>query len=247
LQVNKKDSSATTIAVSGENIRKKDRMPFWKQIKTACITELGYWVILFIGSTLRWNVEGWRNLEEIHHNGKRFVGAFWHNRIFMTSYFFRRRNIVAMISQNRDGEYMARVSRRLGFGTARGSSSRGSRGAVVEMLHALRRNRDVFFTLDGPHGPRYIAKPGAVYVARKSGCPVLPFTISVEKKWVMRSWDGFIVPKPFSRAVVLIGPAIDVDPNADEAKMKHIEERIQNLMDSLCRQGDTWWDKKEAE
>jgi len=218
-------------------------MQLLDRIKTACITELGYWTILVIGRSLRWKVEGWENLEDVHRSGKRFIGAFWHNRIFMTSYFFRHRNIVAMISQNRDGEYIARVSRRLGFGSARGSSSRGSRRAVVEMLRSLRRERDVFFTLDGPRGPRYVVKPGAAYIARKSGNPILPFTISAEKKWVLGSWDGFIIPKPFSCALVLIGTAIDIDPDAGDAEMKGIVERIQNSMDALCRRSDTYWDK----
>jgi lysophospholipid acyltransferase (LPLAT)-like uncharacterized protein len=214
-----------------------------ERIKTACITFLGYWIILFIGKTMRWRVEGWENLEKVHRNGKQFVGAFWHNRIFMTSYYFRHRNIVAMISRNRDGEYIARVSRRLGFGMARGSGSRGSRRAVVEMLRALRRNRDVFFTLDGPRGPRYIAKPGAAYVSCKSGHPVLPFTISVEKKWTMGSWDRFIVPKPFSRALVLIGPAMDGVPDAGDAEIKDMVDRIQEAMDNLCRRADSAWNR----
>jgi lysophospholipid acyltransferase (LPLAT)-like uncharacterized protein len=218
-------------------------MQLLERIKTACITGLGYWTILVIGRTLRWKVEGWENLEAVHRSGKRFIGAFWHNRIFMTSYFFRHRNIVAMISQNRDGEYIARVSRRLGFGSARGSSSRGSKRAVVEILRSLRRDRDVLFTLDGPRGPRYVVKPGAAYIARKSGNPILPFTISAEKKWVMGSWDGFIVPRPFSRALVVIGTAIHINPDADDAEMKGIEERIQNSMDALCRRSDTSWDK----
>jgi lysophospholipid acyltransferase (LPLAT)-like uncharacterized protein len=218
-------------------------MQLLERIKTACITGLGYWTILVIGRTLRWKVEGWENLEAVHRSGKRFIGAFWHNRIFMTSYFFRHRNIVAMISQNRDGEYIARVSRRLGFGSARGSSSRGSKRAVVEILRSLRRDRDVLFTLDGPRGPRYVVKPGAAYVARKSGNPILPFNISAEKKWVMGSWDGFIVPRPFSRALVVIGTAIHINPDADDSEMKGIEERIQNSMDALCRRSDTSWDK----
>lgn len=225
-----------------ENFQEERRMTFWERIKTFCITEVGYWIILLIGRTLRWEIEGWVNLETVHKNGRRFVGVFWHNRIFMTSYFFRNRNIVAMISRNRDGEYIARVSRRLGFGAARGSSSRGSRGAVVGMLRALKKQRDVFFTLDGPRGPRYVAKPGAAFVAGRSGNPILPFTISVEKKWVMRSWDGFIVPRPFSRALVLIGQAINVDADEDAASMERIRKEIQHTMDSLCRKADSCWE-----
>lgn len=229
--------------VSSEKYGSKKRILFLERMKAAVIAELGYWAILLIGSTLRWKIEGWSNLENIHKNRKRFVGVFWHNRIFMTAYFFRDRNIVAMISRNRDGEYIARVSRRLGFGAARGSSSRGSRGAVVEMLRALKRQQDVFFTLDGPRGPRYVAKPGAVFVAGKSGSPILPFTISTEKKWVMRSWDGFIVPKPFSRALVLIGPAIDAAADADTEAMERVQEEIQSSMNRLCLQADSFWEK----
>ncbi|MEJ2108672.1 MAG: lysophospholipid acyltransferase family protein [Acidobacteriota bacterium] len=216
-------------------------MSFWERIRIYSITELGYWAILLIGSTLRWKVTGWSNLEDVHRRGKRFVGVFWHNRILMTSYFFRHRNIVAMISQNRDGEYIARVSRRLGFGAARGSSSRGSRGAVVELLRSLRNNRDVFVTLDGPRGPRYVAKPGAAYIARKAGCPILPFTISVENKWIMSSWDGFIVPKPFSKARVYIGPSIAVPEDADEPSMEQIQRCIQDSLIDLCSQAESTW------
>lgn len=237
-----KDGQYAAKGVPDGNGREKYRMSFLERVKTFFITEIGYWIILLMGRTLRWEVEGWGNLKAVHQKGRRFVGVFWHNRIFMTSYFFRNRNIVAMISQNRDGEYIARVGRRLGFGAARGSSSRGSRGAVVEMLRALQAKRDVFFTLDGPRGPRYIAKPGAAYVAGKSGSPILPFTISVEKKWVMASWDGFIVPRPFSSALVLIGPSIDVTADADAMEMERIREEIQHTMDSLCNEADSRWE-----
>ena len=228
--------------VSGENARDKERIPFLARIKTGCIAELGYWAILLIGHSLRWRIEGWHHLEAIHRRGKRFVGVSWHNRIFFTSYFFRKRKIVGMISQSQKGEYIARVSRRLGNDIARGSSSRGSRGAVVEVLRALRRKQDVFITLDGPRGPRYIAKPGAAYIARKSGHPVMPFCFAAEKKWVMRSWDGFIVPKPFSRANIVIGRPIEVDSNADEAEMERVLERVQLSMKELCDRCDSYWD-----
>jgi lysophospholipid acyltransferase (LPLAT)-like uncharacterized protein len=241
--VTEKDRMDTSSNGPDENSRQEYRMSVWERVKTFCITEIGYWIILLIGRTLRWEVEGWRNLEAVHRNGRRFVGVFWHNRIFMMSYFFRHRNIVAMISRNRDGEYIARVSRRLGFGAARGSSSRGSQGALIEILRSLRSQRDVFFTLDGPRGPRYIAKPGAAFVAGKSGNPILPFTISVEKKWILGSWDGFIVPKPFSRALVLIGSAIEVPRDANATEMDCTQEEIQQSMNSLCLQADSAWGK----
>jgi len=95
--------------------------------------------------------------------------------------------------------------------------------------------------MDGPRGPRYVAKPGAAYVAWKTGNPVLPFSISVEKKWVMRSWDHFMVPKPFSRALVLIGAPIYVQANATEEEMRRIEQEIQVRLDELRDRGDANW------
>ncbi len=214
-------------------------MSFWQRVGLACVTELGYWAILGIGRTIRWRTEGWANLEAVHREGSRFVGAFWHNRILMTAYFLRHRGIVAMISRHRDGEYIARVSRRLGFAAARGSGSRGGRGAVVELLRALRRGRDVLVTLDGPRGPRYRAKPGAAYVAGKTGSPVLPFTVAVDRSWALPSWDGFIVPKPFSRALVIFGTPIRVGPHPGPQELG----RIQSAMDDLGRRGDAWLEK----
>jgi len=99
----------------------------------------------------------------------------------------------------------------------------------------------VGFTMDGPQGPRYVAKPGAAYIARKSGHPVVPFIVSAEKKWVMSSWDHFQVPKPFSRAVVLIGTPIYVEPDAGKEEMESVEAQIQNSLDELRNRGDAWW------
>jgi lysophospholipid acyltransferase (LPLAT)-like uncharacterized protein len=212
-----------------------------ERIKTSLGSGLGYWIIRIIGSTLRWKVEGWQNIESVHNAGKRLVLAFWHGRMFMAAYYFRDRDIVVMISQNRDGEYIARVMLRLGNGVARGSSTRGSRGAIVEILRALKQNRDVALTLDGPQGPRYVAKPGAAFVAWKSGNPVVPFNISVEKKWVVRSWDHFVIPKPFSQAVLMIGQPIYVDANVSDEEIALTEEKIQRSLNDLRTRGDACW------
>ena len=119
-----------------------------------------------------------------------------------------------------------------------------SHGATAEILRALKSGRDVGLTMDGPRGPRYIAKKGAAFIARKSGSPVLPFNVSVEKKWVMRSWDHFQIPRPFSRAVVLIGNPIYVDKESTDQEMLSRETQIQQSLDELRDRGDTWWDPK---
>jgi len=209
--------------------------------KNAIIAFLGYWIIRIVGSTLRWCVINWDTLDSVYCSGKRLILAFWHGRIFMASYYFRNRGIVVMTSQNRDGEYIARVIQRFGYGVARGSSSRGSHSAAIETLHALKKGNDIGFTIDGPRGPRYVAKPGAVYMAWKSGNPIIPFNISAEKKWVIRSWDHFQVPKPFSRAVLLIGDPIYVDKYASREDLGIYEKRVQLALDELRERGDHWW------
>ena len=198
-------------------------------------------MIRIIGSTLRWHTENWQILESIRDSGKSVILAFWHGRIFMATYRFRGQGIVVMISLNRDGEYIARVIQHFGYGVARGSSSRGSHGATVEILRAMQKRQDVGVSIDGPRGPRYVAKPGAAFLAKKSGNPVIPFSISVEKKWMMKSWDHFQVPKPFSQAVVLIGSPIYVDEYASEEEVGKAEAKIQSALDELRVRGDSWW------
>ena len=211
------------------------------RIKIGLISALGYWVIRLICASLRWEVLEPRSLQPVRDAGKRMILTFWHGRIFMSTYHFRDRGIVVMTSRNRDGDYIARVIERFGYGAARGSSTRGSLGATVECLRAMKNGRDLGLTIDGPLGPRYVAKPGAAYLARKSGNPVVPFNISAKRKWVTRSWDHFQIPRPFSSAVVLFGDPIYVDADASEEQIAAAEARVQQSLDELRDRGDSWW------
>ena len=211
-----------------------------ERLKTWIISLLGYWVMRLVGCTLRWQVEGWQNFHSIYAAGKRVIFTFWHGRIFMGTYFFRNRGIVVMTSQNKDGEYIARVIRRFGYGVARGSSSRGAKGALVEMIRELRNNKDVAFSIDGPRGPRYVAKPGAVWVAAQTGDAIFPFHLTPEKSWVMRSWDQFHVPKPFSRVLVLMGTPIYVKVHASEEDLALAQDALQRSLEDLLHRGDAF-------
>ncbi len=211
------------------------------RVKISLISTLGYWVIRCVCSTLRWETEDSQSLESVRHAGRRMILTFWHGRIFLATYYFRNQGIVVLTSQNRDGEYIARVIQRFGYGAARGSSTRGSHGATVEALRALKGGRDVGITIDGPRGPRYVAKKGAAFLARKSGSPVVPFCISAEKKWVVQSWDHFMIPKPFSRAIALIGRPIYLNADASEEEVQITENLIQQSLDELRVRSDSWW------
>jgi lysophospholipid acyltransferase (LPLAT)-like uncharacterized protein len=198
-------------------------------------------LIKLIGRTVKFEVDGWENWEGASSDGKTPIYTFWHNRVFLSTWFWRRRRIVVMTSQSFDGEYIARFIQRFGYGAARGSSTRGATGAVVEMVRLMRAGCPTAFTIDGPKGPPYVAKMGAVLLAKKTGNPILPFTITAAKFWeAKKSWDRFQVPKPFTRARVTIAPPISVPPDADEAELNARRDELQRTLDEINQRGEDW-------
>jgi lysophospholipid acyltransferase (LPLAT)-like uncharacterized protein len=198
-------------------------------------------LIKLIGRTVKFQIEGWEHWEAASSNGKLPIYTFWHNRVFLSTYFWRRRRIVVMTSRSFDGEYIARFIQRFGYGAARGSSTRGATGAVVEMVRLMRAGCPTAFTIDGPKGPRYIAKMGAVLLAKKTGNPILPFTITADRFWeAKKSWDGFQVPKPFTRARVDIAAPIYVASDAGEDELKAKRNELQSALDENTRRGEEW-------
>ena len=197
--------------------------------------DLAFFLLInLIGRTVNFKIEGWENWEAASRDGKIPIYTFWHNRVFLATYFWRRRRIVVMTSQSFDGEYIARFIKRFGYGAARGSSTRGATGAVVEMIRLMRAGYPTAFTIDGPKGPRYVAKMGAVLLAKKTGNPILPFTITADRFWeVKKSWDGFQVPKPFTRARVGIAAPIFVRADADETELNAKRDELQGALDEL--------------
>lgn len=208
------------------------------------ISTASYAVIHAICCTLRWRIEGLEHYQSILGQGKRIIYAFWHGRILMATYFWRNRGIVVMTSRSREGDYIARLIRLFGYGAARGSSSRGGRRALVEMIRELRRNSDVAFTIDGPRGPRYVAKPGAAWLAAKTGHAVMPFHISCRRSWVLSSWDRFHIPLPFTQALVLIHEPVLVRSEASEEELDEAQQKIQRALDDLRQRGDAHWGGK---
>lgn len=214
---------------------------FGERARIFAITWIGYFAVLAIGRSLRWEVEGWENFDAAARLGRSPICAFWHSEIFPATWFWRKRGMIVMTSQNFDGEYVSRIIRMHGYGTARGSSSRGGARALVEMIRALRKGLPAAITVDGPRGPRHVAKPGAVLLAKASGAPILCFHIALERAWIFRkSWDKTQIPKPFARATIFIAPPIQVDPEADEQEQTRKSQEVQETLDGLVRQGDAW-------
>lgn len=198
-------------------------------------------LIALIGRTVRWTVVDREHLDTLDAARQPYVGAFWHNRLFLATWFFRRRGIVVMTSESFDGEYIARFIQRFGYGAARGSSTRGGSRALVFMRACLRVGLPTAFTIDGPRGPIYVAKEGAIRLARASGAPILPFSVSAERFWQVKSWDQFQVPRPFTRAVVLFAPTVAVPRECDDAELARKQASLQAALDELRTCGDAWW------
>jgi lysophospholipid acyltransferase (LPLAT)-like uncharacterized protein len=193
-----------------------------------------------IGKTVKFEIDGWENWEAAVSRNRIPIYTFWHDRVFLSTYFWQRRAIVVMTSRSFDGEYIARFIQRFGYGAARGSSSRGATGAVVEMVRLMRAGCPAAFTIDGPRGPRYVAKMGALLLAKKTGNAVLPFTIAAKRFWEGKSWDRYQVPKPFTRARVFIAPPINVEPDIDEEGLAAKREELQRALDEINQRGERW-------
>lgn len=204
-----------------------------KRAQTAAIAAIGYQVINLLGHTLRWRVEGFQHFDAIQASGRQPVMAFWHGRILSATYYFRRRGIVVITSENFDGEWIARIIERFGYGTARGSTSRGARKAMLQLVRDMEAGKAAGFTLDGPRGPARVAQPGAIWLARTTGNPVMPFHLEASSYWSLGSWDRTQIPKPFSTVALVIGEPMQVPADASDADLEKgrldLERRLQAL------------------
>lgn len=208
-----------------------------KRVQAAAIAALGYPLIALLGRTLRWQVEGFAHLTRLEAEGRPPVLAFWHGRILPATYYFRRRGIVVITSRNFDGEWIARIIERFGYGTARGSTSRGASRALLQLKRAMDRGAPGGVTLDGPRGPAYKAQPGAIWLAKATGSPVVPFHIEAARHWTMRSWDQAQIPKPFSRVALVVGAPISVPADADAVAMESARQALERSLQGLRDRG----------
>ncbi|HOX39988.1 MAG TPA: lysophospholipid acyltransferase family protein [Candidatus Brocadiia bacterium] len=211
---------------------------FLNEIKFRIAGLLGYWVLRILAST-------WRVVEVPGDFGKRvtsekekFIHAFWHRVILIPAYTHRRMQAVALVSRHSDGEYIARIMQYLGYKAARGSSTRGGSEGLRELEHLALDGYSPVLTVDGPKGPRYVVKVGAVVLAMRTGIPLLPSGGGAWPQWVMPSWDGFIIPKPFARVVIYHGIPHKVPPDATPEEIERIRAEIEAELHELTRRGE---------
>ena len=211
------------------------RFTFGERVRLTLITLASTLLIRLIGPTLRYSFIAEPGcVSDSYGSAPASIWCFWHRCVIPACYRFRGQKIAVMTSRSFDGEYIARIIRNFGFIPVRGSSSRGAVGALIGMRRELEQDHVVAFTIDGPRGPRYVAKPGPILLAKKTGISVSCFYVHVERAWVLNSWDRMMIPKPFSRAVIYASSPISVPADATDEQMAAFHQQMQETLER-CR------------
>ncbi len=171
---------------------------------------------------------------------RRVIYALWHGRMFILIYFYRRMGIDVLISQHSDGELVARVVKGLGYLPVRGSSTRGGLNGFFELSQGA-RGRSLAITPDGPRGPREVVQPGIILLAQRTGLPIVPLGASAQKRLVLPSWDGFLIPHPFSQAVVVEGPPLGVERNLKDEALEEKRGELERRLREINRKADNFF------
>lgn len=218
--------------ISNDTAPRERTFSLRQKISLWFISWIGFLAIRTIGPTLRFAVsfeEGAPdNLEK-----PPGIGPFWHRCVFAAAYIFRDLQARVITSRSFDGEYIARIIDKLGFVAVRGSSSRGAVAALLGVRREIERGFHVAFTIDGPRGPRYVAKPGPVLLAKLTGAPIVPFYIALEDPWVLNTWDRLMIPKPFSRALMRVAKNIHVPSDADDGELGRLHQEMQAALERV--------------
>jgi len=175
---------------------------------------LGPFLILLYGLTWRVRWDGVKDLHDARRVSDKVMFAFWHSRLLGLCYTHRFRNIGIMVSRSFDGDWIARIVTHLGYRVFRGSASKDGVPALLQMLKS--KNSDLSLTVDGPRGPAEKVKPGAISLASKGRLPIVPITYLASRAWRLKSWDRFMIPKPFSVVTVVYGRHIAVSEDLDK-------------------------------
>lgn len=202
-----------------------------ERLLLGAVERLGPHLFRGLCSTLSYAIDG-AETPDAGRVGEPVVFVTWHGRLLPLLYLYRGRNIVMLVSQHRDGEYLTRLARGLGYDAVRGSSTRGGYPALRELVRRLRSGRSVAITPDGPQGPREVFKPGALQAARMTGAPVIPVMAGTDRAWWIEGWDRFLVPRPFARIRVAVGDPVAI---ARESSVRDLEARAEELAGQMER------------
>ena len=210
------------------------------RITPAVLGVSGRYALEALFGTLRLETTGPRHVMRPKGERSPVIFVFWHGRLLPLIHVHRHDDIVVLVSEHRDGDHLTRLLHHFGFGTVRGSSTRGGVRGLKGLIRSARRGQDLAITPDGPRGPNRELKLGALTAARMTGLPLVPVGVGVTSAWRVQSWDGFLVPKPFSTVRVAYGRPQFVARRANEAEIDEASRALQRELDDLCAQvGDT--------
>ncbi|MGB8979844.1 MAG: lysophospholipid acyltransferase family protein [Terriglobales bacterium] len=210
------------------------RFSLRQKISLWLITWASYLAISLIGPTLRYSIS-WEEppFDASATYERPVIYSFWHRAVFASAWLWRNVGIAVLVSRSFDGEFIARTIERLGFVAVRGSSSRGGAQGLLGLKTQLEKGNLVAFTIDGPRGPKYVAKKGPVILSRATALPMAAFFVAANDPWVLNTWDRLIIPKPFSKALVRFSAKIQVPPNADDAQIADCHRQLQSALERV--------------
>lgn len=196
--------------------------------------------MFLLGNTLKIQTVGEKPVEVLRKQGKRLIYALWHGRFFILAYYMGHRNISIMVSPSRDGLIITHVLKKFGFGIVQGSSDKSPVRALVDAVRQMKSGCNIAFTVDGPKGPPNKVKPGAIYLAKKMEAYIIPLTASSLKSISLRSWDRYMIPLPFSRAVVVFGKPYRLSNINNEETVKMECEDLERRLNRITELADRY-------
>jgi lysophospholipid acyltransferase (LPLAT)-like uncharacterized protein len=198
-----------------------------KQFAVRFLGRLIYCIMWMLRMTMRITIIGGEIPQAYHDHGEGMIGVFWHARLLLPIFGYKGKGVHVLISSHGDGEIIASVMSKFGQSTVRGSSSKGGKEALKEMMRLAKENRDILITPDGPRGPAEVVKGGVATLACLTGRPVVPMASSCSRGKRMASWDRFLLPYPFSRGVIVWGePLSRLEGEEPEAFRQRIEAAL---------------------
>jgi lysophospholipid acyltransferase (LPLAT)-like uncharacterized protein len=178
---------------------------------------LGRGFLQLLGHSWRMRVVNGERVEMLRKNGSAFIFAIWHGHLLPGLWHHREEGVTVLISEHRDGEIVARAAESLGYGLIRGSTTRGGGRALISLVRELRAGHEIAITPDGPRGPAGKFAPGALVAAQRSHAFILPVAVSASRSWHLKSWDRFMIPKPFARVTIAYGVPTKVEATDSRA------------------------------
>ncbi|MGQ0712442.1 MAG: lysophospholipid acyltransferase family protein [Gemmatimonadaceae bacterium] len=199
------------------------------------VARLGSVLVRVLASTWRLRIINAEAHRRVQAAGQPVIFTFWHGKMLPLLWQHRKRDTAIVISEHGDGEIIARIAHSLGYRSVRGSSSRGGERALLGTVRELQEGHDVAFTPDGPRGPLESFAPGALIVAQRTGAPLVFITVDAPHAWRLRSWDRFLIPKPFARVLIAYEDPLYVEAPTTRAAAEQWPEWQQRLRDLVAR------------